>query len=210
MARYDPFEEMDRMFEQLRTRMWTPNALGRSDFGVPAFGGGITMDLKKHGKEYVFVADLPGFETEEIDLRFEGDALVLVAESSLRDETTSDETARDEMMGDEMMGSEMTGDESTGEQMAGEETTTETDEIAVCREFTRSRRVSERVTIPEPIAEDEISATYRNGVSASSEGRSPSDHSSGQSPREDDASGGTSNLRSDGVLEVHLPLVGRG
>jgi hypothetical protein len=24
MDRYDPFAEMDRMFEQMRTRMWTP------------------------------------------------------------------------------------------------------------------------------------------------------------------------------------------
>lgn len=36
--------------------------------------------------------------------------------------------------------------------------------------------------------EDEISATYRNGVSAS------------------EANEGTSDLRSDGVFEVHLPL----
>jgi HSP20 family molecular chaperone IbpA len=170
MARYDPFEEMDRVFEQLRTRMWTPDGFGRSDFATPAFGGGINMDLKKHGDgfgshategsslrrrdgEYVFVSDLTGFETDEIDLRFEGDALVLAAETRLSDETTGDETASDEMMGDAIMGGEMTGDESAGEQMAGEETTsekttTDTDEIGVRREFTRSRRVSERVTIP--------------------------------------------------------------
>ncbi|PSQ46827.1 hypothetical protein BRD15_08300, partial [Halobacteriales archaeon SW_6_65_15] len=63
------------------------------------------------------------------------------------------------------------------------------DEIAVRREFTRSRRVSERVTIPEEVVEDEISATYRNGVSAS------------------EASRGSPDRRSGGVLEVHLPLV---
>jgi HSP20 family protein len=211
MARYDPFEEMDRVFEQLRTRMWTPDGFGRSDFATPAFGGGINMDLKKHGDgfgshategsslrrrdgEYVFVSDLTGFETDEIDLRFEGDALVLAAETRLSDETTGDETASDEMMGDAIMGGEMTGDESAGEQMAGEETTsekmtTDTDEIGVRREFTRSRRVSERVTIPEEVVEDEISATYRNGVSAS------------------EASRGSPDRRSGGVLEVHLPLV---
>jgi HSP20 family protein len=145
MARYDPFKEMDWLFEQLRTRVRTPDGFDRTGFGTPARGG-INMDLKKHGEEYVFVADLPGFETEEIDLRFEDDALVLAAES------TMDEG----MVGDDAM------DEAR------------TDEIAVRREFTRSRRVSERVTIPETVAEDEISATYRNGV-----------------------------------LEVHLPLVGR-
>jgi glutamyl-tRNA(Gln) amidotransferase subunit E len=45
-----------------------------------------------------------------------------------------------------------------------------------------------------PLFEDVVA----DGISASSEGRSPSDRSSGQSPREDDASGGSSD-ESDGV-----------
>ena len=156
MARYDPFEEMDRMFEQLRTRVWTPDTLGRTDFGMPTLGGGINMDLKKHGDEYVFVADLPGFETEEIDLTFEDDTLVLVAESKLSDETTAD---RDETTDERTRDEEM-----AGEEMLAQQTSADADELAVRREFTRSRRVAERVTVPEEVLEDEISATYRNGV----------------------------------------------
>jgi hypothetical protein len=43
-----------------------------------------------------------------------------------------------------------------------------------------------------------------DGISASSEGRSPSDRSSGQSPREDEASGGSSDV-SDGVWSEYDP-----
>ena len=134
MERYDPFEEMDRMFEQFRTRMWTPEGSLRGDFGMPVSRGksaseGVSMDLKQHGDEYVFVADLPGFEREEIGLTFSDGVLTLAAESETREETTDEEG-----------------------------------EIALRGEIARSRRVSERVTIPEAVIEDEISASYRNGV----------------------------------------------
>ncbi|WP_137286520.1 Hsp20/alpha crystallin family protein [Halorussus salinisoli] len=141
MARYDPFEEMDRMFEQLRTRAWTPEgSLGAGDRSLatgrdaPArkhgdASGNVSMDLTKREDEYVFVADLPGFEKEDIDLELDGDTLAIAAENRIRDQHV------------------------TGE---GED--------AAVAEFTRSRRVAERVTIPEAIVEDEITASYRNGV----------------------------------------------
>lgn len=140
MARYDPFEEMDRMFEQLRTRVWTPEGRFGADFGKH---GDVSMDLTKRDDEYVFVADLPGFEREEIDLTFDDGVLTLVAESETSDERTVSET------GDERM---------AGESMA------DTDEIAIRGQFARSRRVAERVTIPAEVEEDGIFATYRNGV----------------------------------------------
>ncbi len=129
------------MFEQLRTRMWAPPSrtwtperslgdFGSREFGTLTRGGeGVRMDLKQHGDEYVFVADLPGFEREEIDLTYDDDTLTLTAESE-----TSETTAGDE------------------------------GEIALRGEVTRSRRVSERVDIPEDVREDEITASYRNGV----------------------------------------------
>lgn len=167
MARYDPFEEMDRMFDQFRTRMWdAERPLGVGSLGteldVPARGrSDVNMDLEKSEGEYVFVADLPGFETDEIDLTFEDDTLVLAAEHEVRETETPDER-----------------DDDTG------------DELVVSTESRRSRRVSERVTLPADIDAEAIAATYRNGVSASV------------------ASGGSSRAeRNDGVLEVHLPLL---
>ncbi|NHN60932.1 MULTISPECIES: Hsp20/alpha crystallin family protein [Halorussus] len=149
MSRYGPFEEMDRVFEQLRTRMWTPDGPYGRDAGALARGDrGVRMEPGKHGGvfgsaatdgsslsrrssdgEYVFVADLPGFEREEIDLSFDDDALTLTAESETGETTADDEGG-----------------------------------IALRGEVTRSRRVSERVAIPEDVVEDEITASYRNGV----------------------------------------------
>jgi HSP20 family protein len=85
MTRYDPFEEMNRMFEQPRTRVWTlEGSIG--GFETPARGDdGVRMDLNKHGDEYVFAADLPGFDREEIDLGFEDGVLTLSTESERRD-----------------------------------------------------------------------------------------------------------------------------
>jgi HSP20 family protein len=194
MERYDPFEEMDRMFEQLRTRMWTPERrLGgdrrgddrrrgefdrrdesgtdrrdesgtdrreremprrddwmttrefgpsRRELGMPrresrplrredrlARSDGVGMDLKRRDDAYVFVADLPGFEREDIDLGFEDGMLTLDAESETRDERTDDEG-----------------------------------EIAIRGEFTSTRRIAERVTVPAEVDEDAIEATFHNGV----------------------------------------------
>ena len=146
MARYDPFEEMDRMFDQFRTRMWNADrpfgtgSLGSGSLGTgfefPARGrSDVNMDLEKRDGEYVFVADLPGFETEEIDLTFEDDTLVLAAEHEVRETETPD-------AGDADMG----------------------DELVVSTESRRSRHVSERVTLPAEIDAEAITATYRNGV----------------------------------------------
>ncbi|WP_132058040.1 Hsp20/alpha crystallin family protein [Halorussus amylolyticus] len=92
MTRYDPFEEMDRMLDQFRTRMWNADRpFGGLD--VPARGrSDISMDLDKRDDEYVFVADLPGFETDEIDLTFDNGTLVLAAEHELDDETGDEMT----------------------------------------------------------------------------------------------------------------------
>lgn len=166
MDRYNPFKEMDRMFEQFRTQVQNAEKSLEADFGMPARnsemsarnsemparnpemptrnsemparnlglsarkGDGVRMDLKKRDEEFVFVADLPGFESEQIDLTFADGMLTLVAETQTSDEQTASEPG----------------------------------EIAARSEFTRSRRVAERMTIPEAIAEEDISASYRNGV----------------------------------------------
>ena len=118
------------MFEQMRTRMW--NVGGPFDgLDVRTRGrGDANLDLTEREGEYVLVADLPGFEKEEIDLTFDGDTLTIAAEHEVHD---------------------------------AEEMTGETGEIANVG-FARSRKVAESVTVPEEIEEDEITASYRNGV----------------------------------------------
>lgn len=118
--RYDPFETMERLFDQMRRDMvtWRESAGELQPFVTrPEFGFDINADLAERDGEFVFTADLPGFERKEIDLRFDDGDLVLSATHDEGDETSS-----------------------------------------------RRRSIAERVSLSKPVAEDEISASYRNGV----------------------------------------------
>lgn len=118
--RRDPFEQMDRMIEQMRRAMW-----GGETFGdVPAFEptrGDINLSMEPDGDGYVVVADLPGFEKDEIALRFDDGLLTIDATHEVSD-----------------------GDED--------------------RASWRSRRVHEQLRVPGTVVEEEITASYRNGV----------------------------------------------
>ncbi|WP_254535042.1 Hsp20/alpha crystallin family protein [Halomarina litorea] len=132
-----PFDEMDRMFDQMRRSMlgnfggignW-----GDRDFEMPQFGRGaddfhgrgmhsdmnLSLDTDESG--YVVLADMPGFEKEEIDLRFDDGRLFI----SARHEVS--ESGEDSMS-------------------------------------MRSRHVHESIGISAEVREDEITASYRNGV----------------------------------------------
>jgi HSP20 family protein len=80
MMRNTPFDEMDRLFEGMRRSM-----LGGREWMDYAFGdGNLRMEATDEG--YVVHADLPGFETEEIDLRFDDDTLTIDAVHEVTDE----------------------------------------------------------------------------------------------------------------------------
>lgn len=114
----NPFDEMERMMEQMRQSVF-------GDRSAPARLGGANVNLETDEEGYVVLADLPGFEREELDLRYEDGVLTIRAEHETSDEYES----------------------------AGGAT-----------HSARRRHVHERVQIPAEIAEDEISASYRNGV----------------------------------------------
>ena len=121
--RENPFDEMERLFDQMRRSMWTPDGEtgygrqleGRADARWDRFDS--KLDLETHEDGYVLYADVPGFEKDDIDLRFEDGVLTIEATHEYGDEHSS-----------------------------------------------RSRRVFERVRVPGEILEDEITASYRNGV----------------------------------------------
>lgn len=118
--RRDPFEQMDRMIEQMRRTMG-----GERMFAdVPAVGSSrrdANLSLESGEDGYVVVADLPGFEKEEIALRFDDGLLTIDATHEVSDDSEG-------------------------------------------RTSWRSRRVHEELRVPGAIVEDEITASYRNGV----------------------------------------------
>lgn len=116
-----PFETMDRLFEQLRRSMVEgyPTEVGAASDAFSVGGTPVRMEETETG--YVVMADLPGFETEDLDVRFD-DGVLTISGTHVSDE-------------------------------AGEEMATY-----------RQRRVEERVSIPETVVVDDVSASYRNGV----------------------------------------------
>lgn len=89
--RRDPFEMMDRMFEQMRrTAMDDPAGFPMAAdhwADEPAgFGGGANLRTEKTEDGYLVMADLPGFEKEDIAVRFEDGLLTISAESEATEE----------------------------------------------------------------------------------------------------------------------------
>ena len=94
--RYTPFETMERMFDQMirdmtewREQSWDDRFGER--FG---FGFGLNTDLAEHDGEYVLTVDLPGFETEEIDLRYDDGVLHLSASHEVAEESETGASSR--------------------------------------------------------------------------------------------------------------------
>ena len=147
-TRRDPFEEMERLFEQMRRSMMLPARSARYDddrwtdedrtdegfrmdfdFGIDSpfrrrmgeYGEDVNLTVERGEDAHVVLADLPGFETGEIDLRFDDGRLTILAESDVDEE----------------------------------------------HEGMRSRRrrsVRESVRVPGDVIVEDIEATYRNGV----------------------------------------------
>jgi HSP20 family protein len=78
------FDEIERMFEQM-------NRQASEEFGGgmgSAFGRGMEVDVADRDGEYEVTADLPGYETDEIDVQLAGRTLQIEAER----ETAADES----------------------------------------------------------------------------------------------------------------------
>lgn len=92
-----PFENVERMFEQMRRSMLggdigfearmlpEGDELDRNSFG---FDANVSMEATENG--YVVYADLPGFETEELDVRFDEGMLVINGTHEMADETSDE------------------------------------------------------------------------------------------------------------------------
>jgi HSP20 family protein len=139
----DPFETMLRLFAQTRRTMmddgagrWMDGAPGREtalDSGRrddrPAartlssghHGVDTNLHVDEGDDEYLVMADLPGFERDDLVVRFADGVLSIQGETTVAEDTS-----------------------------AGA--------------HRHSRRVAERVVVPDPVVDDDITATYHNGV----------------------------------------------
>lgn len=100
-GRSNPFDEMERFFERLSDRFDEMGqqfegplpSRGDAPMSLPGLAGGATaVDVVDEGDAFVVVADLPGFERDDVDLQLRDDRLRLEA-SREHDEETATETA---------------------------------------------------------------------------------------------------------------------
>ncbi|MFT4884989.1 MAG: HSP20 family protein [Natronomonas sp.] len=80
MKQTSPFDEMDRLFESMR----------RSMLGGSWMTGDTNLRMETTDEGYLVHADLPGFETDELDIRFDDGVLTIDAVH----EVESDEESR--------------------------------------------------------------------------------------------------------------------
>ena len=82
MRRSNPFDfnDIESMFERMSRQFDDMNRqLGSWDSGVGEMvsRGGMAIDVTEHDDSLVVVADLPGFEKEDIDLKIAGQVLTI-------------------------------------------------------------------------------------------------------------------------------------
>ncbi len=70
----DPFDEMERLFDQL------------TEFGG-AVGGDVPVDVRDEGDAFVVLADLPGYAVDDIDVQLAEDRRLTLAASRETDHT---------------------------------------------------------------------------------------------------------------------------
>jgi len=98
MSSPNPFDELDELLGRMQenmeqaARMWDPTTAG----GDPPDTSSLTVDLEDRGDELVLTGDLPGFETEDIDVRLKERTLHVAAEHDETSESADGEYVRRE------------------------------------------------------------------------------------------------------------------
>jgi len=141
MTRRDPFDEIEDLLERMgREFEELGGTLEGTGPDVPRFPGArdVDVDVIEDDEAITVVADLPGFDADDVDVEFRDDALVI---SGSREETDADAA----------------GDATDG--AGGGD-----DEVRYHRRERRLRSVSRRVPIPEPVEADAATASFDAGV----------------------------------------------
>lgn len=94
--RNDPFDEMNRFVDYARRSMWDDFGMSDRDTG-PALaprtaqrwsGIDTNIDVEETDDGYVVRVDLPGFETDDLSIRFEDGVLSVRGETDVAEETS--------------------------------------------------------------------------------------------------------------------------
>lgn len=158
-----PFDGLDELFDQLNRRLetaartWQSEVDDRSRLDLSMSGAATRLDLTDQGDEFVATVDVPGYESDDLEIRVRDETLAIrgerqhaVTESSGLDERDNlEEREREETRG-------------TGEgDLAGE---TGEQEGTYIRRERELQSFSRQVRLPERVDADAATATVNNGV----------------------------------------------
>jgi HSP20 family protein len=91
---FDGIDELlDRLNRQIETaaRSWETQVDNRSQLDLSMGGSETSLDLADEGDEFVVTIDVPGYESEDLELRLSGDTLAVSGEREHRQESGEDE-----------------------------------------------------------------------------------------------------------------------
>ncbi|WP_339103564.1 Hsp20/alpha crystallin family protein [Haloterrigena salinisoli] len=167
-----PFDGLDDLFDQLNRRLetaartWQSEVDDRSRLDLSMGGGGTRLDLTDRGDEFVATVDVPGYESDDLEIRLRGDTLAISGERQRAFEESDGIDERDDLEGGEADETDETGERDGTHETGERDGRRETGE----REGTYIRRerelqsFSRQIRLPEPVDADAVTATVNNGV----------------------------------------------
>lgn len=81
--RQTPFDSMEQLFDQMRREMFGGVGTPQLAAGEDGWDAGVSIEETDEG--FVVLADLPGFDREELSVRLHGDVLHLDGEHGVED-----------------------------------------------------------------------------------------------------------------------------
>lgn len=91
---FDGIDELlDRLNRQIETaaRSWETQVDDRSQLDLSMGGSETSLDLADEGDEFVVTIDVPGYESDDLELRLSGDTLAVSGEREHRQESGDEE-----------------------------------------------------------------------------------------------------------------------
>lgn len=91
---FDGIDELlDRLNRQIETaaRSWETQVDNRSQLDLSMGGSETSLDLADEGDEFVVTIDVPGYESDDLELRLRGDTLAVSGEREHQQEAGDEE-----------------------------------------------------------------------------------------------------------------------
>ncbi|WP_137291661.1 Hsp20/alpha crystallin family protein [Natronorubrum halophilum] len=141
--RSNPFENLEELLNRLNrqfetaARSWESDLDTRSRLDLSMGGATTQLDLADHGDEFTVTVDVPGYETDDLELELRGDTLEISGERESEHERALEEEDADE---------------------------TPRSEATYIRREREMQSFSRQIRLPDPVEADAVTAAVNNGI----------------------------------------------